>query len=73
MSADGGGTWQLVEYDTEFYAGRTPPATPPPEAETAQPSCWKSLYDGRRIVATWFLDRSAPPPPSGSDATIESS
>lgn len=47
--------WVLADSDDEWWKakGETPPAKPPAGAELAQPPEWASLYDGRRLVATW--------------------
>jgi hypothetical protein len=65
--------WELVGYDPAFFAGREPPARPTEGAELAQPATWASLYDGRKIVATWSrLPRPSGVTSSAPDATVAS-
>jgi hypothetical protein len=55
--------WRLILYDPErFDDVKKVPVTPTPQAELAQPPVWASLYEGNRIVATWWRP-SAPTEP----------
>lgn len=46
--------WRLVFWDAEHYGDAEAPASPPDDAELAQPSVWASLYQDRRLVACWW-------------------
>jgi hypothetical protein len=60
--------WVLVTYDPAHYAPEDL-VKPPEKAELAQPPVWASLYDGRRIVATWWRPKAPSPPRATVDAT----
>lgn len=43
--------WVLVSYDPTFWT--SPPRKPTPQAELCGEGYWASVFDDRRIVATW--------------------
>ena len=47
-------SWRLVVLDPALHGKADLLATPTAEAELANPPVWSSLYDGNKIVATWW-------------------
>lgn len=45
--------WKLCAWDSEAFPEQ-PSDRPVARAELAQPADWCSLYDGSRIIATWY-------------------
>lgn len=59
--------WRVVEYDPELFKdAKRVPSKPTPQAELSTSPVWASLYEGNRIVVTWYR----PVPLTGPRATV---